>query len=459
MQNTFRRRLAFILFAGITIWVFLWYTHDLVDKLESSNRKDCETIAWLWAGVQYPLSVVGDDLGIMSCTVCGFPTARANHSVETDSLFCVNCSETTSHIHTERLLPEERTEVIHFTRKLFGDLVTRLDFPTIFADVDNNPQIVDGGVVDGFPEGRIQEFRKRMDILSAQNDPIPIIARGDTIGHLFFGTSDLNTQMKIIPFLELGLLLLIAAVVFMFLRSEISRDKNMSWVGFARETAHQISTPLSSLMGWIELMKDDPDLDELDEALVHMNADVNRLNSIAQRYGQMGRKPKLIPMDIEQSVSEIVGYFNARKGLLGRGVELEFNQSNQEHIISGNRVLIGWVLENLIKNSIASCAGKPEGGKVIVSCDYTHTAATEIEIRVSDNGKGIPYANQGRIFQAGFTTRKGGWGLGLSLAKRIIEEYHNGSIRLLSSTPEVGTVFSILLPLKGGTNRDNNFVG
>lgn len=462
MHNIFRRRMAFIFFASLTIWVFLWYTHDLVTKLNESNKKDCETIAWLWAGVQYPLSVVGDESGIMSCTVCGEPVERTSAVIESESLFCSSCLDTTLFIHTERLLPNERTEVTNFTRGLFGDLVNRLDFPTIFADNGNNPQIVNGEVVDGFPPDRIMEFRKRMDALAEENDPIPIIAGVDTIGHLFYGISPLNTEMRLIPFLELALLLLIAAIVFMFLRSEMSRDRDLSWVGFARETAHQISTPLSSLMGWIELLKDDPDLSgisDLEDALTHMGADVDRLNSIAQRYGQMGRKPRLNPISIESTVADIVSYFNTRKGLLGSGVVLELEESEDEHTINGNSVLIGWVIENLIKNAVASCASSADGGKVIVSCEYAQSGAEEIEIRVSDNGRGIPYGDQGKIFLAGFTTRKGGWGLGLSLAKRIIEEYHNGYIRLLSSTPDVGTVFQILLPLKGGDVSDNNTMG
>ena len=427
MNNTFRRRVAFILFASVTIWVFLWYTHDLVNKLNKSNKRDCETIAWLWAGVQYPLSIVGDDSGIMSCTVCGHPTPRSDLSVESESLACPDCSETTLFIHTERLLPEERVEAVDFTRRLFADLVHRLDFPTVFADEENNPQIVNGAVVEDFPPERIRELRKMMELLGEENEPIPLVAKGDTIGHLFYGTSPLNEEMRLIPFLELALLLLIAAVVFIFLRSEVSRDKEMSWVGFARETAHQISTPLSSLMGWLELIKDDPELSdssELKDALKHMDADVDRLNSITQRYGQMGRRPKLKPVSIERTVSGIVDYFNARKGLLGHGVVLELEQSEAEHTVNGNSVLLGWVVENLIKNAVASCAGSPDGGKVTVSCEYTHSGADEVEIRVSDNGRGIPYGDQGKIFQAGFTTRKGGWGLGLSLARRIFQ--HSG---------------------------------
>ncbi len=457
MHNTFRRRLAFILFASITIWVFLWYKHNLVKELNRSNRKDCETIAWLWAGVQYPLSFVGDESGLFCCSECGFAIRRVDQNLESDSLFCSNCNKNTLFLHTVRLLPEEREEVIQFTQHLFGDLVTRLDFPTIFSDRGGYPQIADGEVTDGFSAERIEELKKRMKLLELENMPIPIIAQSDTIGFLYFGTTPLHSQMQMMPFLELGLLLLIAAVLFMFIRTEISHEKDMSWVGFARETAHQISTPLSSLMGWLELLKDDAELSEnsnITDAVEHMGSDVTRLNSIAQRYGQMGRKPKLTEMYIEDTVTGIVDYFNARKGLLGHGVFLDWDVSSAKHVILGNSVLLGWVLENLIKNAVASCAANIDGGKVLVSSEIQNSSFSEIEIRVSDNGIGIPYKDQGKIFKAGFTTRKGGWGLGLSLAVRIIEEYHDGSIRLLSSTPGKGTVFSILLPLKGKATRD-----
>jgi len=462
MHNTFRRRIAFILLATIAIWAFLWYTNDLVDKLNQSSRKDCETIARLWAGVQYPLSFIGNSSGLLSCTACGHPEARSNTALESDSLFCPSCSETRLFIHTSRLLPDERDDIIASTRRLFAELVNRLDFPTIFADIDSVPQIVNGQVVSGYPSERLIELRKSMKLLSEQNNPIPMCFQGDTIGYLFYGSSPLNTEMRLIPFLELCLLLLVAVVVFMFLRSEISRDKSMSWVGFARETAHQISTPLSSLMGWIELLKDDQALSDnkdLAEALFHMDADVERLTSIAQRYGQMGRPPRPKPVSIESTVSGIVNYFNARKGLLGHGVVLEMIPGEQNLFVNGNSVLMGWVIENLIKNAVASCAGNPMGGKVIVSYGYSGRGSAEAEILVSDNGSGIPYSDQGKIFTAGFTTRKGGWGLGLSLAKRIVEEYHKGTIRLLSSTPEIGTTFSILLPLTRGGESDNHSLG
>lgn len=449
MHNTFRRRLVFILLALVTVWVFLWYTHSLVERLNRSDRKNCETIARLWAGVQYPLSIVGDDSGIMSCTVCGSPASIHRAISDRDSLFCSACGEKTLFIRTLRLLPEERQSIIDSTRRLFADIVNRLDFPTVFSDKSGYPQIVDGVSIDRFEQNKIEEIRKRMEMLASENEPVPLLVSGDTIGFLYYGSSNLNSEMAMMPFLELGLLFAAAAVIFLLLRSEMATEKSVAWFGFARETAHQLSTPISSLMGWLELLGDDQSVmsnTNTAEAVSHMNSDVKRLASIADRYGQMGRKPKLTRVSAEHLINETVSYFNTRKGLLGSGVVLACRESCTETMIMGNQVLLGWVLENMIKNAVAACAAQPGGGRVELDCRESADSPGSIEIVVSDNGNGIPYADQGRVFKAGFTTRRGGWGLGLSLAKRIIEEYHGGSIRLFSSVPGKGTVFLLTLP-------------
>jgi signal transduction histidine kinase len=198
---------------------------------------------------------------------------------------------------------------------------------------------------------------------------------------------------------------------------------------------------------------------DVGDAVDHMNADVRRLAAIADRYGQMGREPRLKPVSVMETILETVEYFKLRKGLLGQGVILEIRGDCNDAMIMGNRVLLGWVLENLIKNAAAACAGRPDGGHIILECASRVNDPRNIEILVSDDGSGIPYSDQGRIFNAGFTTRKGGWGLGLSLARRIIEEYHHGSIRLVSSLPGRGTVFSIVLSAMNGGEVDNDTLG
>jgi two-component system, sporulation sensor kinase D len=462
MHNTFRTRLLFAVFSIIAIWGFLWYTHSLVERLNRSARNNAQAIARLWAGVQYPLSIFGDQTGIMSCTVCGDPLKKAVPGSPEESLYCPVCDDTTRFIETSRLLPWEREAVVLSTRMLFADLVQRLDFPTIFSDRRGNPQIVDGRVTDGMPPELIREARVKMEKLAQENEPVPIVMASDTIGYLYYGLAGVNTEMKLIPLLELAMLLLIAGIIFLLLRSELNREKELSWVGFARETAHQISTPLSSIMGWLALLEDDEDSmrsGETRDAVEHMKADVERLSRITERYGQMGRKPRLHALPPAVVVEEIVSYFNARQGLLGRGVTLEYTSRCNGVSVMGNQVLLGWVLENLVKNAVAACADSPEGGVVSISCEMASESSREVEILVSDQGKGIPYGDQGRVFKAGFTTRKGGWGLGLSLARRIVEEYHHGRLRLVSSTPGRGTVFSIVLPVVSGGGIDNDSLG
>ncbi len=190
-----------------------------------------------------------------------------------------------------------------------------------------------------------------------------------------------------------------------------------------------------------------------------MNADVERLASIAGRYGQMGREPKLTQLRVWDIVEETVDYFSLRKGLLGSGVILEKRNSCPEARIMGNGILLGWVLENLIKNAVAACASSPGGGLITVECARGEGGRGDLELRVSDNGTGIPYSDQGKVFNPGFTTRKGGWGLGLSLARRIVEEYHGGNIRLASSVPGEGTSFVVTLPGLGGDEADNHSMG
>ncbi len=447
--------------ATMVIWAFLWYSHSVVEKLNRTSRRNCETIARLWAGVQYPLSLVGAPGGILSCSLCGNPIGTAPEGVADSLLFCEFCSDTTRFVVTSRLMPGERREILVSTRRLFAEVTSRLDFPTVFSDDVGYPQIVDGEPTDGFPGRRIAEIRQRMQRMAEENDPIPLTVMEDTIGYLYYGNSRLNEEMELIPFLELGFLLVIAAVIFFLLRSEVSREKHMSWVGFARETAHQLSTPLSSLMGWLELLKDDEAIiGNLDtaEAVSHMDTDVNRLKRIAERYGQMGREAKLAPAFIEDIIMETVEYFSKRKGLLGHGVVLSVEGDCPGRKIMANSVLLGWVLENLIKNAVAACAPRKDGGSITIACSPGEDGST-IEITVSDNGNGIPYPDQGKVFRAGFTTRKGGWGLGLSLARRIVVEHHGGTLNLVRSIPGGGTVFGIVLPVLKGGGLDNDSLG
>ncbi|RKZ09146.1 two-component sensor histidine kinase, partial [Candidatus Fermentibacteria bacterium] len=211
--------------------------------------------------------------------------------------------------------------------------------------------------------------------------------------------------------------------------------------------AHQISTPLSSLMGWIELLREKPDAEtdnEFAEALEFIENDIDRLKQIASRYGQMGKKPKLEKCMINSVILDSVHYFCGRPGFLSDDMNLETDLKS-EYLIDLNTVLFSWVIENLLKNSIAALK-ETRGGIIRISTRDVQEGSGLVEVEIADNGNGIPFADQKRIFKSGFSTRRGGWGLGLTLSRRIVEQYHNGSLRLKASSPGKGTTFIIILP-------------
>ena len=233
----------------------------------------------------------------------------------------------------------------------------------------------------------------------------------------------------------------------------IKRSEQRSiWVGMAKETAHQLGTPLSSLMGWVELLKlkfkrQDFDMPNettrvhFDDIVGRMKSDLKRLDRVATRFGQIGSIPELELRNVNQPIAEVVSYFRLRLPDGGKGVEI-IEQYGDIPDININMELIAWVVENLMKNSLE--AVDPREGEIVIN---TECRNNKVIISVIDNGKGISFKDQRRIFAPGFTTRNRGWGLGLTLAQRIVEEYHQGKIWLEKSEPSVKTEFKIELPV------------
>ncbi len=443
-------RVAMLLLAGMLAWVFLIYSHGLVSRLEANNRLSNETIARFWAGTQVPFSMILEERRIAVCSGCGSSTDCATESDEL-MRYCEICGEATRWHVVDRWTEEERDKILEHTRYLFRDLVARLQYTTILSDLDMVPQVVNGEPLPDSISGEdMISWREITRKLDGFNPPIPVVTMdSDTIGWLHYGVGNLNRELTLVPFIELGVLIILAVVMFLGVRMELRREKALSWVAFAKETAHQLSTPISSLLGWVEILrqrngieeKSDP---EILEAAESMAADLARLNQIVQRYGEMGKKPKLSPADINAEVVRAVSYFRDRPGLVFEGIEFETSLGATRAVML-NQVLFGWVLENLIRNSLTALSGNP-GGLVAVSTADLPEKGGMVEVRVSDNGRGIPHRDQGRIFQPGFTTRRGGWGLGLTLSKRIVEEYHGGSIRLVASSPGKGASFVVQIP-------------
>jgi signal transduction histidine kinase len=446
-----RNRVLLLSLVGILVSVFLMYTHDLVRRLQESVHRSSETIAWFWAGTQIPFSIILENRRLAVCTECG-GTKQCNALLDSFRSLCPTCGEVTRWLVVDRWSDEERTRILEHTRALNRNLVGRIGYPTVLTDNEMHPQVVNGAPTEEpMAEEDLIAARALIAKLDGINDPIPMIGiSGDTLGWLHYGQGPLADELRIVPLVELGMLFVLAGVMMIGIRSEIRRDREMAWVGFAKETAHQLSTPLSSLLGWVEILDQAGTRDgspEIEEAVASMRQDLNRLTRIVQRYGEMGKRPRLVPSDINAVVAEAVDYFRKRPGLIPGSVSFQ-TQLEACRPVRLNVVLMGWVMENLFKNSLASLSDRRDG-LITISTHDTPEKGGMVEVLVSDNGRGISFLDQGRIFRAGFTTRRGGWGLGLALSRRIVEEYHDGRIRLVASSPGKGSCFSILLPAAG----------
>ena len=294
--------------------------------------------------------------------------------------------------------------------------------------------ITDWSNLDSIKTKKQQYLLKQLVIMKSQNEPIIMSYKNADINQLiYYRDSDLLTKLKYYPVALILILFLFASVIYMFFKSNKVADQNKLWTGMAKETAHQIGTPLSSLLGWVEILR----LENTDETTVQeIEKDVQRLNIIAERFSKIGSVPVLNKQNIVEVTSNSFNYLKSRSS---KQVIFNFKTSNPEIYANLNLQLFSWVIENLVKNAIDAMEGK---GKISLNITENENC---VIITISDTGKGILKNLQQKIFSPGFTTKKRGWGLGLSLAKRIVEDYHNGKIAVLKSEIGKGTTFSINL--------------
>jgi len=287
--------------------------------------------------------------------------------------------------------------------------------------------------VSNFPEEaqsdrNLQE--KILNELKSQNAPIEVEFL-DENQYVYYGNSSLITKLKYYPLALVAILILFGLLVYSYFRASKMSSENKLWAGMAKETAHQIGTPLSSLMGWIEIMK----LEEIDENIVdEVQKDVDRLQTIADRFSKIGSEPNLELLDIVEETKKSFDYLQSRSS---KQINFKFETNTDIVNLMLNPTLHSWTIENLVKNAIDAIKGK---GNVEVEIRNNENT---LQILVSDTGKGIPKNQFRKVFEPGFSTKKRGWGLGLSLTQRIVEKYHKGSIRVLKSEIGKGTVFSI----------------
>ncbi len=376
--------IRFVLFFGLIVSVFiiLFNTSNIIEYTKNEERKKIE----LWAMAQKSFienKNLEDDLGELSFMV--LTKSFANPIIRVDS-----SGKILSH------------------KNIFNEESSKVD------------------------SVKLKNILKK---ISLENNPIEIKFNNSINQKLYYGNSSTFNTIKFYPYALFLVALFFSLIVFNYYKSSISSNSNKIWASFAKETAHQIGTPLSSLMGWSTLLKEEKVDNKI---IVEIEKDIERLNTITKRFSKIGSIPELLKEDVNAVLNSSVNYLKKRSSSL---VNFTFNPSRETAFSPLNKTLFEWVIENLVKNSIDSMNGS---GNIIISIFNNNN---EIKILVTDDGNGIPPKIQKKIFNSGFTSKKKGWGLGLSLSKRIINQYHNGKIFIKESDRKKGTTIEIKLPV------------
>ena len=308
------------------------------------------------------------------------------------------------------------------------------DIPIIWTNEDDS--IIDSRNIDtslihsdpDFLKKKLKEFKSSHPPIVLELNKSPYVA-----DKYYYGDSKLLKQVRYYPIIQLLIVALFIFITFYAMSARNKSTQNQVWAGMAKETAHQLGTPISSLQGWVEMMREVPGNEKM---VVEMEKDVGRLKLVSDRFGKIGSTPQLDEKNIVLQVENMVDYVQKRAG----GKVSIISNAHQQNIRARiSPPLFDWVIENLLKNALDAMEGK---GRITIDIS---DAGKEVVIDVADTGKGISRQNLGKVFKPGFTTKKRGWGLGLSLSKRIIEQYHQGSLTVKNSEVGKGTTFRIVL--------------
>jgi len=320
---------------------------------------------------------------------------------------------------------------------VFDEIIKKVQFPIIYSDPESKPIYV-RNLSERLTS---EELQKSLASMDQQNDPIPIVYmdrdsnESITLGYLHYGDSDLIRKLQWLPYLEIGVVALFIFIGFIAFNSIRNSEKRNIWVGMARETAHQLGTPVSALMGWVDRLRTHPE--ESTNVVKEMESDLKRLEQIGSRFSKMGSDSELKSISLKELVDRQSAYLKKRLPLLKK--EIKLTVSGIDNIsIEGNEILLGWAIENVIRNGIDSI--QSEKGKVEISISSDDVSGI---IQIQDSGAGILKKDWKNIFRPGFSTKERGWGLGLSLVNRIINEIHDGEIKVLHSKIGFGTCFEI----------------
>ncbi|MFT4826892.1 MAG: signal transduction histidine kinase [Paracoccaceae bacterium] len=371
-----------LIFAFLIGFFSLWYTNTLVKKLENQER---EKIA-LWADA------------------------------------------------TRLAVSSDFDENVEFYRSIIAANTT---IPVILTDDQGNIN----GMVNIDSSGKDSDFlQKKIAMMKKQNEPIVIELYEGYRNFIYYENSKLLNQLRIYPYFQLGVIALFLGMSYFVFSYSRTSEQNKVWAGMSKETAHQLGTPISSLMGWLDYLKERKgDNKVMHKVLAEMQHDMDRLGLITERFSKIGSEPSLTVYNLYEVLEESVSYLNSRTS---QKVEISIKNIDIFRTIdvAVNKPLFAWVVENLCKNAVDAMNG--EGA---IWFEVSGTGDEVIQFDVVDNGKGIPANRHTTIFKPGYTTKKRGWGLGLSLVKRIVENYHRGKIYVQSSETGKGTRFRIEL--------------
>jgi two-component sensor histidine kinase len=304
--------------------------------------------------------------------------------------------------------------------------------------IDFNPEQPDDPVLEDVLRTAI-EFDRINDPIEVESDLLALV--------IHYGPSKLSRELRIAPFVQFGVFIIFVVIGLLGMRAVKTGEKRSIWVGMAKETAHQLGTPLSSIMGWLEIIRARASAEgcsgALDGPVDEASADVDRLSRISSRFSKIGSAPPLEYQKIDPVIEETVDYFERRRPALKINSTIEVDVEEMP-LIRCSADLLGWVFENLIKNSLDAIDG--EGGKINIT-GRVDRGEQAVVILFSDNGKGMSSGMKKKVFNPGFTTKSRGWGLGLALVKRIVEDIHGGSIKVANTHPGEGTTFQITFPV------------
>lgn len=404
-------RLLFFAVAAVVALIFLSVSNRLVKDLAAQERERME----LWAD------------------------ATKEIISQLDAEFAAPAESDSDSVAASDYVPATNVD---FLLKIINGNTT---IPVLLTDDDGNilnyrnfelPEPVDSLNPMDLSETNRRFLQERLDVLSKGSNVIHITIAPDLQQHLYYEDSTLLKRLSYYPYIQLLVMIFFLVVVYFAVLSTKKAEQNKVWVGLSKETAHQLGTPISSLMAWMELL---PEMGVDPDTIAEMSKDVTRLSTIASRFSKIGSKPQMEHVNLVDVVTHATSYMATRiSGRISLSTDIKYARLP----VKACPPLFEWVMENLIKNAVDAMDG---AGRIAV--EVCLLSPRKAYIDVSDTGKGIPRKNFKTVFNPGFTSKKRGWGLGLTLAKRIIEQYHAGRIFVKSSTPGVGTTFRIELPL------------